>query len=84
MVIRVLRKERIEVPAGTFNTIVVQPLITSPGLFSEKEKAEVWISDDNIRMVVQIRSHVKFGSLRLALRKYTPGIDTSAVVTRAP
>ena len=84
VVIRVLRKERIEVPAGTFNTIVVQPLITSPGLFSEKEKAEVWISDDNIRMVVQIRSHVKFGSLRLALRKYTPGIDTSAVVTRAP
>lgn len=82
VVIRVLRKERIEVPAGTFNTVVVQPLITAPGLFSEKERAEVWISDDNARMVVQIKSHVKFGSLRLALKQYTPGIDTAAVVTR--
>jgi hypothetical protein len=74
VVIRVLRKEQIKVPAGTFNTIVVQPQIAAPGLFSKKENAEVWISDDSVRMVVQIKSHVKFGSLRLALRSYTPGI----------
>jgi len=74
VVINVLRKERIKVPAGTFNTIVVQPQIAAQGLFSKKEGAEVWISDDSVRMVVQIRSHVKFGSLRLALRSYVPGI----------
>ena len=74
VVINVLRKERIEVPAGKFNTIVVQPQIAAPGLFSKKERAEVWITDDSARMVVQIRSHVTFGSLRLALRKYEPGI----------
>lgn len=74
VVIRVLRKERIRVPAGTFNTVVVQPMISAPGLFSKKEKAEVWISDDSVRMVVQIKSHVTFGSLKLALKKYTPGI----------
>ena len=74
VVIKVLRKERIKVPAGWFNTVVVQPMIASPGLFSKKERAEVWISDDNIRMVVQIKSHVTFGSLKLALKKYTPGI----------
>ena len=74
VVIKVLRKERIKVPAGWFNTVVVQPMIASPGLFSKKERAEVWISDDNIRMVVQIKSHVTFGSLKLALKKYTPGV----------
>lgn len=74
VVIRVLRKERIKVPAGTFNTIVVRPQITAPGLFSKKERAEVWISDDSLRIIVQIRSHVIFGSLRLALRRYVPGI----------
>jgi hypothetical protein len=72
--IRVLRKERVNVPAGTFNTVVVQPLISSPGLFSKKERPEVWITDDSLRILVQIKSHVKFGSLRLALRKYTPGV----------
>ena len=74
VVIRVLRKEQIKVPAGTFNTIVVQPQIAAPGLFSKKEGAEVWISDDSARILVQIKSHVKFGSLRLALRSYVPGI----------
>lgn len=81
VVIRVLRKERIKVPAGTFNTIVVQPQIAAPGLFSKKERAEVWISDDSVRMVVQIKSHVKFGSLRLALRSYVPGIGVEALRT---
>ena len=74
VVIRVLRKERIKVPAGWFNTVVLQPMISAPGLFSKKERAEVWISDDNLRMLVQIKSHVAFGSLKLALKKYTPGI----------
>lgn len=82
VVIRVLRKERIKVPAGTFNTVVVQPQIAAPGIFSKKERAEVWISDDSVRMVVQIRSHVKFGSLRLALNKYTAGTVEPAVVSR--
>jgi len=81
VVIRVVRKERIKVPAGTFNTIVVQPQITAPGLFSKKERAEVWISDDSARIMVQIRSHVAFGSLKLALKKYVPGIGVEGVRT---
>ena len=79
VVINVLRKETVKVPAGTFNTIVVQPQIAAPGLFSKKERAEVWITDDSARMVVQIRSHVTFGSLRLALRRYEPGIGGGAL-----
>jgi hypothetical protein len=75
VVIKVLRKETIKVPAGWFNTIVVQPMISSPGLFSKKERAEVWISDDNVRIVVQIKSHVTFGSLKLALKTYTAGLQ---------
>jgi len=74
VVINVVRKERIKVPAGMFNTIVVEPQIAAPGLFSKKEHAEVWITDDSARMVVQIKSHVTFGSLRLSLRRYEPGI----------
>jgi hypothetical protein len=81
LIIRVVRRERVTVPAGTFNTIVVQPQIDATGLFSKKERAEVWISDDSARIIVQLKSHLRLGSLRLYLKEYTPGV--SAEVTGA-
>ena len=68
--IRVLRKEQITVPAGTFNAIVVQPLIKTNGIFSENGQAEVWLSDDSARMVLQLKSKLPFGSLNLYLKSY--------------
>ena len=37
----VLRRERITVPAGTFEAIVVRPIIKTRGIFSENGKAEI-------------------------------------------
>jgi hypothetical protein len=73
VVIRVLRKDRIEVPAGTFNTIVVQPIIKTRGLFSEGGEAEIHFSDDNRRLMVYMRSRVPGMNLSLHLRDFTPG-----------
>lgn len=70
--LRVLRKERVTVPAGTFNAIVVQPIIKTKGIFSEKGQAEVWLSDDPARMLLQVKSKLSFGSLNLFLKSYTP------------
>lgn len=63
----VLRRERITVPAGTFNTVVLRPIIKTKGLFSEGGQAEVWLSDDSSRTMVQMRSHLAIGSLSLYL-----------------
>jgi Protein of unknown function (DUF3108) len=71
--IRVLRKERIQVPAGTFNAIVVQPIIKTAGIFSESGKAEVWFSDDSEHIVLQMKSKLSFGSLDLYLKSFSPG-----------
>ena len=68
--IKVLRKERIEVPAGTFDAIVVQPLIKTSGIFSEGGRAEIWFSDDSRRLMLQMKSKLSFGSLNLYLLKY--------------
>jgi hypothetical protein len=68
--IKVLRRERITVPAGTFNAIVVQPVIKTKGIFSEDGHAEVWLSDDPARMVLQLKSRLVFGSLNLFLTSY--------------
>ena len=70
VIIKVLRKETITVPAGTYNTIVVQPTITNAGgLFGQGGKAEVYFSDDASRTLVKLKSNVPvIGSLALTLR----------------
>jgi len=82
--IRVLRKERIHVPAGTYDAIVVQPIIKTSGIFGEGGKAQVWFSDDSARIVLQMKSKLSFGSLDLYLKSYEAGRGAAASVpTRA-
>jgi hypothetical protein len=71
--IKVLRRETITVPAGTYNTVVVQPLIETSGLFGEGGEAEVFFSDDAARVLVALHARVSFGTLRLELQNYQPG-----------
>jgi hypothetical protein len=71
IVLRVLRRETITVPAGTFRTIVVRPTIKTSGLFGEGGEAELFFSDDEHHTLVQMRSKVPLiGSLSLHLRQY--------------
>jgi len=65
--IRVVRRVRVKVPAGTFDAIVIQPVIKTKGVFSESGHAELWISDDDRRVILQMKSQLSFGSLDLYL-----------------
>ena len=78
--IKVLRRERISVPAGKFDAIVVQPIIKTGGIFSDRGEAQVWFSDDSARIVLQMKSKLSFGSLDLYLKKYRPGLGAAASV----
>jgi hypothetical protein len=70
--IKVLRRETVKVPAGTYQTIVVQPIIKSKGIFSEDSKAEIWFSEDANRIMVQLKADLPVGSLNLYLTSATP------------
>ena len=71
VILRVVRKETVEVPAGKFNTVVVRPTILTDGLFGEGGQAEVYFTDDARRVVVLIRSRVPVvGSLTMHLQSY--------------
>ena len=70
VVVEVLRRERVRVPAGTFDTIVLRPIIQTDGLFGEDGQAEVFISDDDRRLVVQIKSRMKRGRVNMYLREF--------------
>lgn len=74
VVLKVLRRDTITVPAGTFNTVVVQPIIRTDGLFGQGGEAEVHFTDDDRRILVHLRSRVPLvGSLTMSLRSYDAG-----------
>ena len=60
-------------PAGKYRTIVIQPVIKSKGIFSEKGHAEMWLTDDSRRLLVQMKTDLSIGSLSLYLRGYAAG-----------
>jgi Protein of unknown function (DUF3108) len=61
-------REKIKTPAGTFNTIRVQPQTTT-GVLKDKGKIWVWYSDDSARIPVQIRAHLYWGTLTFTLQR---------------
>jgi hypothetical protein len=71
--IQVLRKQTITVPAGTFNTIVVKPIIRTSGLFSEGGEAEVYYTDDERRMIVMVRTKFSIANMTMQLESFTTG-----------
>jgi len=69
--LEVLRTERIDVPAGRYDALVIRPVIKAKGIFSEDGRAQVWISNDADHLILQMMSHLKFGSISLHFRSRT-------------
>ncbi len=65
----VLKKETIEVPAGTFRCIVVEPVMRVEGIFNQTGRLRIWLTDDERRIPVLMRSKVLIGSIDARLRK---------------
>ena len=75
VIVKVLRRETVEVPAGTFNTIVIQRIIKSKGIFSEGGQAQIWLSEDKDRVMVQMRVKLKVATISLQLTRHTPATN---------
>ena len=50
----------------------MQPVIKTRGIFSENGHAEVWLSDDANRIMLQMKSGLSFGSINLYLTSFRP------------
>jgi hypothetical protein len=73
VVIKVVRRETVTVPAGTFETIVVQPLIRTTGLFGDGGRAEIYFTDDERRLIVLVKTRMSIGTMQLQLEQFTLG-----------
>jgi len=67
------RKETITVEAGTFDCIVVEPIMQSVGVFRHEGKLTVWLTDDNLKLPVLMKSKVVVGSISAELTNYRLG-----------
>ncbi len=67
LIIRVLKKEKVWTPAGTFNTIKIKALIKFEGIFVNKGDVLVWFTDDAARTPVMMESKIKIGHITAML-----------------
>jgi hypothetical protein len=65
--IRALRRERVKVPAGEFDTIVIEPMVRPEGVFEGKRGAYIWLTDDDRRIPVKAQTKVTVGSVTAVL-----------------
>lgn len=68
--VRFLGKETIEVPAGTFDCIVVEPLVQEGGLFKSEGNIIIWLSNDDLKIPVRVKTKVVVGSIDADLTNY--------------
>ncbi len=68
VVLEVLNRDTLDLPAGRFSTVVVHPIIQGRGILAEGREARMWITDDDRRLVVQLKVKFPFGTLALRLK----------------
>ncbi len=71
--VKILRKEEINVRAGKFHCVVIEPILKSTGIFQQKGKLTVWLTDDEHHMPVLMKSKVVVGSFIAELKKFRLG-----------
>ena len=71
--IRILNKEKIKTDAGTFDTIKVYPLIKGDDLLKGKGEMFIWLTDDEYKIPVKIKTKIKFGHIKAELTKLKRG-----------
>jgi hypothetical protein len=69
--VRFLGRQELEVGAGTFNTIVVEPLVKEGGLFKSEGRIVIWLTDDELKIPVRVNTKVVIGSIDTELREYS-------------
>ncbi len=71
LAVKFLGRQRIEVDAGTFDCIIVEPLMKEGGLFKSEGRVLIWLTDDERKIPVKVSTKVVVGSIDAELREYS-------------
>lgn len=68
--VRVTGRERVTVEAGTFDCFTLEPTLKSGAFFKNEGKLTIWLTDDERRMPVLMKSKLPVGSISAELIEY--------------
>lgn len=66
-------KERVEVEAGTWDCYVVEPILKGEGLFKHEGKLMMYVTADENRIPILVKTKVPVGTIDIELKEYYPG-----------
>jgi len=69
LIVKVLKRETVKVAAGTFKTVLVKPILKYNDVFINKGDVYIWLSDDDRKIPVKLKSKVIVGAFTAELTK---------------
>jgi hypothetical protein len=63
-------KERVTVAAGTFDCIILEPMVREGGLFKSDGNIIVWLTNDDLKIPVKVKTKILIGSIDAELTGY--------------
>jgi hypothetical protein len=82
--IEVTKREKMELPDGReVDCLVLHPVIDTKGMFSKRSDTRIWLTDDERRLPVQIRSKFPFGTITLRMKEMVLPPTTAAAGRKA-
>jgi hypothetical protein len=73
MEVLVIGRQKVKTPAGTFHCVLVEPLLKAGGIFKNKGRLWIWLTDDDRRIPVLMKSKVMIGSVKVVLQEVKAG-----------
>jgi hypothetical protein len=73
LAIKVLAREKVKVKAGEFDCFKIQPILLGEGLFKAKGEVFIWVTADERRIPVKMKSKIFIGAISAGMVSYTPG-----------
>lgn len=63
-------KETVEVPTGKFDCFVIEPLVKEGGLFKHEGDIIIWMTDDELKIPVKVRTKIIIGYVEAKLTNF--------------
>jgi hypothetical protein len=73
LAVKVLAREKVKLKSGSFDCFKIQPILLGEGLFKAKGEVFIWLSADERRIPVKMKSKIFIGAISATMTKYTPG-----------
>jgi hypothetical protein len=64
-------RETVSVKAGKFDCIILEPLVQEGGLFKNEGSIVIWLTNDDLKIPVKVKTKVLIGSIDAELSNYS-------------